>query len=245
MDELLRLQRWYAARCDGGWEHRHGVRIETLDNPGWLVKIDLAGTGLEGRPFADVAEGVDPVGHPQTPRWLHCSVRDGSWQGAGDETQLSRLLGLFLDWTEEGGVRGVTSDRPRSTEGFIPDRAGAEYPPVRPPERQGVWVRVRPIVLAVAVGGLLTGWYCLVGLSIGGSFENRLELREVTLSGPLYATATDCVRHNPGLAVGWLGVPLIAIRLRVAHPTPWTAWAAAVGVTIWLLSGLVTVLLYI
>ena len=40
---LLRLQRWYVSRCDGEWEHGMGVRIETLDNPGWQVVIDSGG----------------------------------------------------------------------------------------------------------------------------------------------------------------------------------------------------------
>lgn len=98
MDTLLRLQQWYAAQCDGDWEHQYGVRIDTLDNPGWQVKIDLTGTELAGKPFVELAEGVGEGGHPEKSRWVHCSVRDGAWQGAGDETQLARLLGVFLDW---------------------------------------------------------------------------------------------------------------------------------------------------
>jgi hypothetical protein len=86
MEPLARLQAWYAAQCDGDWEHQHGVRIETLDNPGWLVTVELAGTQLEGRPFADVAEGVGYDAHPDAARWVHCVVRDGAWRGSGDET---------------------------------------------------------------------------------------------------------------------------------------------------------------
>ncbi|HET6573389.1 MAG TPA: immunity 53 family protein [Fimbriiglobus sp.] len=98
MDVLPRLQQWYAAQCDGDWEHQYGVLIETLDNPGWRVKIDLAGTVLEDRPFTPVAVGVGASDHPDQPRWFHCTVLDGVWQGAGDETQLVRLLEVFLDW---------------------------------------------------------------------------------------------------------------------------------------------------
>lgn len=52
-DVLTWLQGWYVARCDGEWEHARGVEIGTLDNPGWRVQVDLAGTpwsalGLEG-----------------------------------------------------------------------------------------------------------------------------------------------------------------------------------------------------
>jgi Immunity protein 53 len=46
---LTWLQAWYAARCDGDWEHGYGVAIQTLDNPGWSLRINLEGTMLEGR----------------------------------------------------------------------------------------------------------------------------------------------------------------------------------------------------
>ncbi|WP_425518070.1 Imm53 family immunity protein [Polymorphospora rubra] len=42
------LQSWYREQCDEEWEHEYGVRITTLDNPGWLVEIDLIGTEMEG-----------------------------------------------------------------------------------------------------------------------------------------------------------------------------------------------------
>ena len=44
---LSSLQRWYSSQCDGDWEHQLGVEITTLDNPGWLVRIELRHTPLE------------------------------------------------------------------------------------------------------------------------------------------------------------------------------------------------------
>ncbi|MCM2498968.1 immunity 53 family protein [Neorhizobium galegae] len=44
MDVLDWFGRWYEAQCDGAWEHGFGASIDTLDNPGWSLKIDLAGT---------------------------------------------------------------------------------------------------------------------------------------------------------------------------------------------------------
>jgi hypothetical protein len=38
------LQNWYLAKCDGDWEHEFGISIETLDNSGWMVTIDLSNT---------------------------------------------------------------------------------------------------------------------------------------------------------------------------------------------------------
>src|ERR1700682_6352449 len=47
MKELSELQDWYTAHRDGDWEHQYGVTIESLDNPGWWVRIDLQQTELE------------------------------------------------------------------------------------------------------------------------------------------------------------------------------------------------------
>src|SRR5687768_6013127 len=38
------LANWYAAQCDDEWEHEFGIRLQTLDNPGWNLQIDLVGT---------------------------------------------------------------------------------------------------------------------------------------------------------------------------------------------------------
>ena len=34
-----RIEQWFAARCDGEWEHQHGFKLESTDNPGWLITI--------------------------------------------------------------------------------------------------------------------------------------------------------------------------------------------------------------
>ena len=100
MDVLIRIQQWYASQCNGDWEHQFGVRIDTLDNPGWLVRIDLAGTSLEHQGFPEIAEGVGAERHPDATRWIYCWLRGNVWEGAGDETQLTRLLQVFLDWAD-------------------------------------------------------------------------------------------------------------------------------------------------
>lgn len=44
-----RLQEWYQARCDGDWEHNNVIKIESLDNPGWMLTVDLGETEWAGR----------------------------------------------------------------------------------------------------------------------------------------------------------------------------------------------------
>ena len=95
-----RLSAWYAGECNGDWEHRCGVSIESTDNPGWWVKIDLAGTRLASRPFARTAEGVGAGDHPEGKRWLVCEVVDRVWNGSGDETRLEEIIERFLAFAE-------------------------------------------------------------------------------------------------------------------------------------------------
>jgi hypothetical protein len=97
---LTALAAWYAAQCNGDWEHRYGVSIQSTDNPGWWVKIDLAGTALSRRQFEPVTDGADTDG-PKGSRWLRCYVTDGVWNGAGDETRLDEILEHFLAWLRE------------------------------------------------------------------------------------------------------------------------------------------------
>jgi hypothetical protein len=42
------LEQWFSDNCDGDWEHEFGVHIESLDNPGWMIRVDLVGTPGEG-----------------------------------------------------------------------------------------------------------------------------------------------------------------------------------------------------
>jgi Immunity protein 53 len=97
-DALSDLTQWYARHCNGEWEHHHGISIETTDNPGWWVKIDLRGTALAGRAFPSILEGVDARGFPVQPRWLCCRLREEKWQGAGDSSRLAEIIGCFLAW---------------------------------------------------------------------------------------------------------------------------------------------------
>ena len=89
------LQAWYEAQCDGDWEHEFGVRIETLDNPGWSVEVNLEGTPLEGIPFPPI--------HNMAPEreWLSCRVEGGRFQGAGGAPMLGMIIRTFLDWARE------------------------------------------------------------------------------------------------------------------------------------------------
>lgn len=86
--------KWYATHCDGKWEHQFGVRIETLDNPGWIVEVDLTETELAERSYASRT-----VNRSQRD-WLNCKVENQRFIGAGDVTKLTELIREFLSFAE-------------------------------------------------------------------------------------------------------------------------------------------------
>lgn len=96
------IQHWYRTQCDGDWEHRFGIVIETLDNPGWSVRIDLTGTALEGVAYTQIEEFGSELD------WISCKVRRGQWQGHCGPLLLGRVLEEFLDWAREHPRSGVT-----------------------------------------------------------------------------------------------------------------------------------------
>jgi len=110
MSTLARLQSWYSRQCNGEWEHASGISIQSCDNPGWWVKIDLIGTPLERSVFTEIAEGVDAQRFAQVPDWMSCYKEDGVWHGAGDDAKLERILESFLAWAEANGIKDGEAD---------------------------------------------------------------------------------------------------------------------------------------
>jgi hypothetical protein len=97
---LERLQAWYAARCDGAWEATYGVEIDTIDNPGWQVVIDLADTGLDlpRFPRVEIDRSEDD--------WLRCWMEGQRWHAACGPANLAEAVALFLAWAEDGTAAG-------------------------------------------------------------------------------------------------------------------------------------------
>ena len=99
MIALSKLESWYVDQCDGHWEHTYGVKIETLDNPGWNLTIDLAGTELEGKSFARQSFGMD--NNEGDNRWLFCEVSGDKFSGGAGPRQLNELIDVFVQWSEQ------------------------------------------------------------------------------------------------------------------------------------------------
>ncbi len=95
MDAIEFLQSWYRAQTNGEWEHAHGATIETLDNPGWRVTIDLVETPLEGVPMKAIRRAKSAQD------WLACEVDHDQFRGDGDSRKLVAILQVFQSWAED------------------------------------------------------------------------------------------------------------------------------------------------
>jgi hypothetical protein len=87
---LTRLQNWYLTNCDGDWEHSYGISINTLDNPGWTIKINLSDTCLQNLQYNKQIDNG-------TVDWLFIKVVDKVLEASGDPQKLSIILAIFLD----------------------------------------------------------------------------------------------------------------------------------------------------
>lgn len=89
------LLSWYHSNCDGDWEHGAGIHIDTIDNPGWGISIDLEGTQLEQKKFQEIE-----IDNSETD-WLICFTKNNSFEGRCGALNLLQVLHIFRNWAEE------------------------------------------------------------------------------------------------------------------------------------------------
>jgi hypothetical protein len=95
LNTLEWIQAWYRSQCDGDWEHSFGLSINTLDNPGWHIIIELDGTGLEKKVFTPVK--IDYTDD----NWFHCLLKESKFEAAGGPCNLINILEVFRNWVIE------------------------------------------------------------------------------------------------------------------------------------------------
>jgi hypothetical protein len=106
-DDLSWLQQWYSEQCDDEWEHGSGITIETIDNPGWSVKIRVEGTELASAQFEPVKSALSETD------WIQCRVAERKngllpnsspnyrrFEGFGGALNLGDIIKIFRTWVE-------------------------------------------------------------------------------------------------------------------------------------------------
>ncbi|MFD8497860.1 Imm53 family immunity protein [Amycolatopsis sp. NPDC059657] len=93
-DPFQFLQAWYESQCDGDWEHEYGIRLGTLDNPGWWFEIDLTGTAFERKllPKSKTEPGLG--------RWIWSESDGRQYACSCDKSSLNLALELFQKFVE-------------------------------------------------------------------------------------------------------------------------------------------------
>ncbi len=94
------LQDWFASVCDGEWEHQYGIKIETVDNPGWCIEIELSGTLLDGQAYE--SQKVERSDND----WFITRVEDSKFIAGCGPSNLSEVVSEFKSWASSilGGV---------------------------------------------------------------------------------------------------------------------------------------------
>ena len=95
MNGFSLLEKWYASQCDALWEHGSGIDIDTLDNPGWRLKINIRGTKAEGKKLELVK--LDRTEND----WIHRWADGLQFDAACGPLNLSEAIQLFVDWFEK------------------------------------------------------------------------------------------------------------------------------------------------
>jgi len=94
MTSLERLQTWYADQCNGLWEHSYGIKIDTLDNPGWTLEVDLNETDLEEHQFEKV------LTERSEDDWLFAKREEMRFKVDCGPRNLDEAITIFCDWAE-------------------------------------------------------------------------------------------------------------------------------------------------
>ncbi|MCI9247986.1 MAG: rhodanese-related sulfurtransferase [Dorea sp.] len=94
--ELLKwLQDWCKKQYENELGHIPEIKIYNIDNPGWVVKIDLSKTKFADKPFEQIRydEGDND--------WMFCNIKDSVFDGCGASQKLADILRVFKSWVSE------------------------------------------------------------------------------------------------------------------------------------------------
>lgn len=97
-EPLRFLEKWFYDQCNGDWEHEEGITIESLDNPGWMLKINIDYTDLENN-------ALDRIKFERSDEdWIHYWIEDKIFHAACGPLNLSEALSVFRDLAVAAGA---------------------------------------------------------------------------------------------------------------------------------------------
>ncbi len=94
MNNIKWLQSFFSNCCDGDWEHQYGIKITTIDNPGWAIDVNLNDTFWENIPYEKFS--VDRNDED----WIVCSVKKSTFKIRCGIGNLGEGIEIFRAWVE-------------------------------------------------------------------------------------------------------------------------------------------------
>jgi len=91
---LSLLERWYASQCNGKWEHGYGIHIDTLDNPGWSIRISLQDTRRQDSVLE--RKSIERTEND----WIQYWIEKQKFHVACGPLNLSEAVEIFVRWWE-------------------------------------------------------------------------------------------------------------------------------------------------
>lgn len=92
------LDSWYKSNCDGDWEHYYGIKIVTVDNPGWSLTIDLKNSN------ADLSEINWRLIEFTSVAWVGFEIMDDVFRCSSIPNNLELLIFIFKTLVENGKI---------------------------------------------------------------------------------------------------------------------------------------------
>jgi hypothetical protein len=119
-DIISWLEGLYRRNCDRTSNSKFEILIAALQNRGWSVTIDLAGTSLSGASCdrVDIERGPDD--------WVRCWMKGDIWEAIGGIHNLKEILELFRQWVELQKRWGERSHQGLSNQLLIQSRVMSE-----------------------------------------------------------------------------------------------------------------------
>lgn len=90
------LQDWYLRGSDGELEPTYDIQIDTLEEPGWSLCIQLDGTALAGRALPEMA-----IERTQSD-WIHAWTDDHALHIDCGPLNLTEAIKTFTSWAQGG-----------------------------------------------------------------------------------------------------------------------------------------------
>ena len=89
------IQNWFKNNCDGDWEKAEVILINTTENPGWEVEIDISNTSIANMNINWI------LNENGAQDWYGVKIENQKFNATGDSGKLKFLLGLFKEMIEK------------------------------------------------------------------------------------------------------------------------------------------------